>query len=237
MPRPLDRKLEATRLAGQSLLRAARPRRTGLHFLPVTDRDLRDLFDLACDDIHYAGSCRRVGRCLRLALTYRGEWAGGTVLGSPFPNVGARDRAFGLHQYTHGYRVRGLISPWASENRDYWDRLQHIVNHARTFIFPRFQGCGLGVRAVALLPTEAREIWQEKYPDDVIGFDTHCTSPTSRLFLDNGWELVGRTKGFSRDAKHPFSSRAADAIVSVRDNAALARRRRNMKWWTWVLRI
>jgi hypothetical protein len=208
-----------------------------LHFVPVASRELRDIFDQACDEIHYAGACRRVGRCLRLALIYRGQWAGGTVLGSPFPNVGARDVAFGLTKYTVGYRERGLISPWASENRDYWDRLQHIVNHARTFVFPLFQGAGLGVRAVSLLPTEARELWQAKYCDEVIGFDTHCTSPTSRLFLDNSWELVGRTKGFSRNGKHAFSQRAADAVLQVRDNAGLSHRRKNPRWWTWVLRI
>jgi hypothetical protein len=220
----------------EALIRDGRPAR-GLHLVPVVSRDLRDIFDEACNRIHYAGACRRVGRCLRLAVVHKGEWAGGTVLGSPFPNIGARDEAFGLTAFTRGYRERGLVSPWASENREYWDRLQGIVNHARTFVFPQFQGLGLGVRVVSMLPSEGREYWESAYAGPVVGFDTHCTSPTSRLFLDNGWELVGRTKGFSRDGKRVFSQRAAQAAVTVRDNAALTRRRRNVRWWTWVLRL
>lgn len=80
-------------------------------------------------------------------------------------------------------------------------------------------------------------MWRVKYQDEVIGFDTHCTSPTSRLFLDNGWTLVGRTKGFSRSGRKQFSKRALDETVSVRDNAGLARQRRNPRWWTWILKI
>ena len=95
----------------------------------------------------------------------------------------------------------------------------------------------LGVQAVSILPSEGRELWQAKYSDNVIGFDTHCTSPTSRLFLDNGWELVGQTKGYSRDGRRQFSRRATEAVVSVRDNAGLVRHRRNVQWWTWVLRV
>lgn len=172
---------------------------------------------------------------MRLALFVGDQWAGGTVLGSPFPNIGARDEAFGLTVYTRGSQHRGLISPWASENRDYWDNLQRIVNHARTFIFPSFHGHGLGIRAIGLLPSAGKEIWEGRYGEGVMGFDTHCTSPTSRLFLDNDWSLVGRTKGYSRDRRVSLSNRAAEGEVTVRDNAGLTRKRRNTRWWTWVL--
>jgi hypothetical protein len=209
-------------------------KRASVHFVPIVDREFRDLFDEACDLAHYAGSCRRVGRCLRLALVVEGKWAGGTVLGSPFPNIGARDEAFGLTAYTRGYRARGLVSPWASENYEYWSRLQLIVNHARTFIFPAFHGSGLGISAVGLLPTQGKRLWEARYGPGVIGFDTHCTSSTSRLFLDNGWKLVGQTKGFSRDARVSFSGRAADNQLVVKDNAGLTQERRNPRWWTWV---
>lgn len=159
------------------------------------------------------------------------------MLGSPFPNIGCRDEAFGLTAFTHGYRDRGLISPWASENREYWDALQQIVNHARTFVFPKFQGRGLGVAALRLLPTDGVRLWEDRYGSGVIGFDTHCTSATSRLFLDNGWTLVGRTKGYSRDRRRVFSERAVSGEVTVKDNAGLMQRRRNVRWWTWVRRL
>lgn len=218
------------------LSRAVEPAKP-LTFMELRDKGMRRLFDEACDLIHYAGSCRRVGRCMRLALVVDGLWAGGTVLGSPFPNIGARDEAFGLTQYTRGFQQRGLISPWASENRAYWDRLQLIVNHARTFIFPQFHGRGLGVGALSLLPTRGKEMWEARYGEGVLGFDTHCTSSTSRLFIDNGWELVGQTKGFSRDRRVTFSGRVEDNRVAVKDNAGLTKRRKNPRWWTWVLRL
>jgi len=141
----------------------------------------------------------------------------------------------GLTAFTHGYRERGLVSPWASENREYWERLQLIINHARTFVFPTFQGCGLGVRALALLPTQGRSLWEDRYGPGVIAFDTHCTSPTSRLFAENGWRLVGQTKGFARDPTRTFSKRVVGDALKVSDNAGLACRRRNKRWWTWVL--
>ncbi len=226
--------VEDVRLRGEEFMNV-RTRRRRPFFAMVDTPDARRVFDLACDRIHYAGSCRRVGRCMRLALYFQGEWAGGMVLGSPFPNIGPRDEAFGLTAFTRGYRERGLVSPWAAENTEYWDGLQRIVNHARTFVFPRFQGYGLGVKALELLPTQGRELWETKYQTDVAGFDTHCTSPTSRLFLDNGWVLVGRTKGFSRDRRSAFSNRVTNGELTVKDNAGLVRRRRNTRWWTWVL--
>jgi hypothetical protein len=126
---------------------------------------------------------------MRLAIVVDRRWAGGVVLGSTFPNIKVRDEAFGLTRYTSGYRERGLVSAWASENHDYWSRLQLIVNHARTFVFPEFQGAGIGVRAHSLLPREGLELWEAKYGNGTIGFDTLCTSTTSRMFVENGWEL------------------------------------------------
>lgn len=221
--------------AGSALLDSQGMSAEGISFVVVEGRPLRDLFDQACDAVHYAGSCRRVGRLMRLALLFDGSWAGGMVLGSPFPNIGARDAMLGLTAFTRGYRDRGLVSPWARENREYWDRLQLIVNHARTFILPEFQGAGLGVKALSLLPTTGRRLWESRYGAGVIAFDTHCTSPTSRLFAENGWELVGRTKGFARDPRRSFSKRVSAEELRVSDNAALTRRRKNTRWWTWVL--
>ncbi len=111
-----------------------------LHFVPVTDRETRSVFDATLDLIHYAGRCQRVGRCLRLCIYERRVWIGGVVLGSTFPNIDARDSALGLKTLVRGSTLRGIPHPWHSRNRDYWSALQYVVNRARTFIFPRFQG-------------------------------------------------------------------------------------------------
>ena len=163
-----------------------------------------------------------------------GQWIGGVVLGSPFPNIRPRDDAFGISRYARNLADRGLENAWARENRDYWDRLQLVVNQARAFVFPQFAGKGLGIKMHRLLETQGRRLWEAKY-GTLAGFDTLCTEPTSRLFGDNGWTLVGRTKGFSRDPTRTLSRRVAQgALPDVRDNAALTASPTGTKWWVWV---
>jgi len=208
-----------------------------LHFMPIEDVSARHVFDQALDEVHYAGSCQRVGRCVRLAVTNGREWIGGVVLGSTFPNIAPRDDAFGLTKFIHNTRRRGLISPFASENKLYWSNLQKIVNHARTFIFPAFQGEGLGINVHALLLSQGRRIWQDRYGCEVYGFDTLCTHPKSRLFYENGWSLVGRTKGYTRDPETVLSSRRAfaDEWRGIEENAGLSKLEGSMRWWIWVV--
>jgi len=207
--------------------------RRSLSFHPV-DEEMKQVFDSACELLHYAGACRRVGRLMRLAIVEKGRWVGGIVLGSPFPNLRARDDAFGLTKHVLDWRRRGLISPWARENRAYWRRLQLIVNQARAFVFPDAEGRRIGLRAHALLETAGRALWEDVY-GPLVGFDTLCTHPTSRLFRDNGWLLVGQTKGYARDPDELLSSRVAAAQVDgVKDNAGLSFSPSNPRWWIWV---
>ncbi len=204
-------------------------------FVEVTDSSWRQLFDRALDEIHYAGACQRVGRCMRLAIIEDGRWVGGIVLGSTFPNIRVRDEALGLRKYIEGWKERGLKSPWARENTAYWSALQQIVNHARTFILPRFQGAGRGIRAHELLLTEGIALWKAKYQDEVIGLDTLCTHADSRLFKDNGWVLVGRTEGYTSDPSRVFSKRAfREDWKTIKNNIALGRIEGAMRWFVWV---
>jgi hypothetical protein len=228
---------ENIRRDGEKLLEIRKGGRVKtLHLIPVRNENARKLFDRSLDILHYAGSCQRVGRCIRLAIIRGDEWVGGVVLGSTFPNIAKRDEAFGLDKFLRNTRDRGLVSPFASENNDYWENLQKIVNHARTFIFPAFQGKGIGVKTHALLLTEGRRIWESKYGSKILGFDTLCTHPKSRLFLDNDWILVGRTQGYTRDPKKVLSSRKAflEEWDNIKENAGLGRLVGSHRWWIWV---
>lgn len=204
-------------------------------FVEVIEASWRRLFDRALDEIHYAGACQRVGRCMRLAIIENGVWVGGIVLGSTFPNIRVRDEALGLRQYVENWRERGLKSPWARENTAYWSALQKIVNHARTFIFPRFQGAGRGIQAHRLLLTEGIALWKAKYQDEVMGLDTLCTHADSRLFKDNGWTLVGQTEGYSSDPSRVFSKRAfVEDWKTIKNNIALGKVEGSTRWFVWV---
>lgn len=208
------------------------PEATGLSLRLITTPGFRRLADEACGALHHAGACRRVGRRLVLAIDCDGEWAGAMVLGSTFPAIAVRDEAFGLDVYARGWKQRGLVSAWASENREYWDRLQLIVNHARTFVFPSFAGQGIGIAAHSLLLSEGRRIWEEHYRHEIAGFDNLCDTPRSRLFAANRWVLVGQTKGYSRDPHEQLSRRLSHGCG--RDNAGLTTRAGATRWWVWT---
>jgi GNAT superfamily N-acetyltransferase len=210
----------------------------GLEFLEVQDRQWRKLFDEALDLIHYSFSCQRVGRCMRLAIVENGEWVGGIVLGSTFPNILVRDEAVGLRKHVINYKKRGLKNPWTSANKPYWKNLQKVVNHARTFVFPQFQGKGIGIRAHALLLTEGVKMWEKKYRENVYALDTLCTADESKLFLANGWKRVGQTKGYSLDRSKVFSKSLGvidDRERGIRNNGGLRRGQQPTQWWVWVI--
>lgn len=208
-------------------------RSTRVRFVEIEDAELRHLFDGALDLTHYAKSCQRVGRCMRLALVHDAHWVGGVVLGSTFPNVDVRDRALGLKVYVSGFASRGLSNPWSGKNRKYWNCLQSIVNHARTFIFPQFQGRGLGKEAHRLLLGDGIKLWESKYHQKVYALDTLCDHSDSGLFLSNGWLHVGQTKGFTADYKKSFTLRKK--VTPSINNAAL--RPGPTRWQVWVRTI
>lgn len=227
--------VELLRRKGEAILPGGIHRR-GLRLVSLTygrrGTGQRDLFDQALECLHYAGKCQRVGRCMRLAIMDRGVWLGGIVLGSTFPNVAARDEALGLKRYVRNTRARDLRSPWASENREYWDRLQRIVNHARTFIFPEFQGQGIGIASHQLLVAEGVDLWRERYAGRVIALDTLCDSTDSGLFRKNGWQHVGSTTGYTSDRSR---SLVDDDERRLRNNVAL--RRTGHTWEVWVKKL
>ena len=234
--------LQDLRSDGEDLItqERGRPLTQALRFHEAASSALKGLFDGACEQLHYAGSCHRVGRLMRLAAMENGEWVGGIVLGSPFPNVRVRDDAFGLTPFVTNLASRGLANAWGRENQDYWQRLQLVANQARAFVFPEERGRGIAVRMHRLLETQGRRLWEARY-GRLVGFDTLCTERNSKLFSDNGWVRVGRTKGYSRDPSRRLSRRVASGerarvesgeLVRLRDNAGLTGG--GYRWWVWV---
>jgi hypothetical protein len=225
--------LESIRCQGELILRQdpdARHAPSKLQLVEVRDAFLRSMFDEALDLTHYAKSCQRVGRCMRLAVIWDNHWSGGIVLGSTFPNVGVRDQALGMKIFVGGYAARGLKNPWSGKNHSYWDCLQTIVNHARTFIFPKFQGRGLGKEAHRMLLGSGVRIWEAKYRQRVYALDTLCDHSDSGLFVANGWTHVGQTKGFTANYRKSFSLKKG--VRTSINNAAL--RPGRTKWEVWV---
>lgn len=86
-----------------------------------------------------------------------------------------------------------------------------------------------------LLLTEGIRLWEARYGGPVLGLDTLCTHDNSRLFAENGWQLVGRTQGYTRDPQKVFSKRAfAQEWKNISDNAGLGMLEGSTRWWIWV---
>lgn len=225
-----SRAMTSLRLNAERLLLSHARRRQGVWLTVVNDRLVRSAFDEALERLHYARSCQRVGRCMRLAIMLDRCWVGGVVLGSTFPNVDVRDEALGLKVFVRGFQKRGLRNAWCKENVEYWSALQTIVNHARTFVFPEFQGRGLAKTAHQLLLAQGVRIWERQYRERVYALDTLCDQTDSGLFLANGWSLVGQTKGYTADYAGLFSARRKQPARI--NNAALKVGR--TRWQVWI---
>src|SRR5262249_12573654 len=108
-----------------------------------------------------------------------------------------------------------------------------VVNHARTFVFPEFQGRGIGIDAHRLLIRVGPRYWRKRYRTPVAAFDTLCDSSDSKLFIRNGWDYAGRTKGFGSDRSRP--------LVEVRDGAEprnnVALLKTGRRWEVWIRTI
>lgn len=211
-----------------------------LKFAEVANSLWLRLFDHALKLTHYSGSCQRVGRCMRLAVIEDNQWVGGIVLGSTFPNILVRDEIVGLRKFVSNYKERGLSSPWSRENKLYWTNLQKVVNHARTFVFPQFQGKGIGIRAHKLLLTEGVKLWENKYKQPIYALDTLCTADESKLFLLNGWTRAGQTKGFTLDRTKIFSKKYEkldDKHKGILNNGSLSKKKDSVQWWVWVIQL
>lgn len=148
-------------------------------------------------------------------------------------NILVRDEFLGLRKFVVDYKERGLKNPWAKENTLYWQALQKVVNHARTFVFPQFQGRGIGIRAHQLLLSEGVKMWEEKYGGRVFAVDTLCTKGDSGLFRRNGWTCLGHTKGYTSDPSRVFSKRI-DSSKAVKNNVALSKAAGFGGWWVWA---
>jgi hypothetical protein len=167
---------------------------------------------------------------MRLAILANGSWAGGIVLGSTFPNIDVRDEILGFKPFVRNLRARGLKNPWSRDNVEYWTALQTVVNHARTFIFPSFQGKGIGKNAHAELLGKGFRLWEQRYKCKVYALDTLCDSADSGLFLSNGWTLAGKTKGYTADYTHAFAKKKI--METSINNAAL--KHGKTAWQVWV---
>jgi hypothetical protein len=132
------------------------------------------------------------------------------VLRNTIPHVTCRDQFFRLYSFRHGGR-------FPSARSKYWQLLNQIVNIGRIFVFPEFQGMGIGISIVGLAETTAIAYWRDIYDSKVKGLDCLdlATPKHAKIFTENGWAYLGRTTGNSRKGRLPSMRSHSKADVQT----------------------
>lgn len=142
--------------------------------------DPRILADMA---IHYSQPKGFVGRNICYAVLVSGVYFGAIVGGSSTLHLPGRDEFFGL----------------TAENKA--RMLGRIVNNIFYHIAPRhgkYPVRNMVPKTIALFRTRIASDWEQKYGDKVVGFESLVELPrTGEIYLRDGWEEVGVTKGFT----------------------------------------
>jgi hypothetical protein len=134
---------------------------------------------LACMEVHYSQPKGFVGRNICYAVVHEDTYYGHIVGGSATLHLPGRNDYFSISK----------------------SQLDNIVNNI-FFHVERVGGKYPYRNFVQSVIAEWRRRishdWLEKYEDAVLGFETLVELPrTGECYLRDGWEVVGRTKGFT----------------------------------------
>lgn len=133
--------------------------------------------------VHYSQPKGFVGRNICYAVLFDRVYYGAIVGGSSTLHLAGRDEYFGLE----------------TDNKK--ENLNKIVNN----IFFHIEKVGgkypirwFSVEVLKLFRETIKIDWEEKYGDNIIGYETLVELPrTGDCYKKDGWYLVGQTKGFT----------------------------------------
>jgi hypothetical protein len=129
--------------------------------------------------IHYSQPKGFVGRNIPLAVYYEDSYYGHIVFGSATRHIPGRNEALGMTIADLNLVANNIFYNISRVNGKYPLRnfTSRVVEEA--------------CRVVPIL-------WYEKYGDKLIGFETLVELPrTGELYLKAGWEIVGKTVGYT----------------------------------------
>jgi len=146
--------------------------------------DERKLFDELLVEHHYLHSAALVGEALRYVATDGTRW---------FALLGWSTAAFKC-------RPRDAWIGW--HERLQWRRLKLVANNARFLILPDARQEHLASRALALNCRRLPRDWKAAFGHPVLVAETFVERDrfAGTCYRAAGWDLVGETKGFGRDA-------------------------------------
>ena len=128
---------------------------------------------------HYSQPKGFVGRTLAYAVLYKNDYYGHILAGSATLHLPNRNEFFGIEK----------------------SQLNQIINNVFFNISPfqkKYPIRNFGTKVLDKFIELSKHDWQQKYGDQVIGFETLVEPPrTGEIYLRSGWKEIGKTKGLT----------------------------------------
>ncbi len=159
----------------------------------------RDRWDQALKRHHYLGKAPCVGETLRYIATFQGHWVALLSFSAASLKVKVRDAWIGWHPSIQ------------------WQRLFLIANNTRFLILPEYSIPNLASKILSLSLKRLSCDWQKKYGHPILMVETFVDPSRFKgsCYKAAGWELVGSTRGFSKNYLH-YTHHDQPKLVFVR---------------------
>jgi len=142
-------------------------------------------WDQLMDRYHYLGFDRLTGEVLKYAAELEGEWVALIGWGSGVLKCTKRDKWIG----------------WRSDQQ--WKRLKYVANNQRFLILPGVNIKNLASGILALNTKRISNDWEERYGHPLLLVESFVEKRRfhGACYKAAGWELLGETSGYGRNAK------------------------------------
>lgn len=130
---------------------------------------------------HYSKPKGFVGRNICYAILFDDVYYGAIVGGSATKHLAGRNSFF--HQHGVRFELNNVVN----------NIFYHVEKRNGRYPMRNFVS-----KVISQFRTQIEDRWFEKYGDEVLGFETLVELPRSGdCYKRDGWELVGRTKGYT----------------------------------------
>ncbi len=172
-----------------------------LEVLELTERDQVQRCDALITEHHYLHDASLVGEHLRYAAVYRGQWLAVASWSAAARHLRARDGFIG---WTHEQCRR---------------RRPLLANNARLLVLPGSQHPNLVSRFMRLMLARLSSDWERRWGHPIALVETFVDPTLHRgtAYKVSGWQQLGHTAGWKRDADDFYLRHGTPKQVWVRE--------------------
>jgi hypothetical protein len=161
----------------------------------------RERYDQLLDKQHYLRSGRLVGEQLRYVAECGGQWMALLSWSAGSYHLADRDAWIG----------------WSDEQRR--RRLPFVVNNSRFLILEGVECPNLASRVMRLCVERLSSDWTSQYGHGLLAAESFVDPELFRgtAYQASGWEMLGRTKGYSRVRREYYTEHDTPKVLYVRE--------------------